>query len=197
VARADIADDAVNTAKIADGSNSPATSPMTPSEHQDQGWPGARRRPRRRRGDVDQDPGRTGRSADQPRRGRKRGPADGAVTGGKVSVPLTFGRFGDQGDGAHQRLQRRAGGATHAVNSSTGSGIAGFFESAGSDTTLVVMGNGSGELFKGFGSDGGNSEIRIENNGTLKPMTPPTPTLSLWTPAPAAAPSANCGSRGT
>lgn len=53
-------------------------------------------------------------------------------------------------------------------NTSTGSGIAAYFKSAGTDATMVVGqdATATGALFKGFGANGGNEEIRIDNDGT-------------------------------
>jgi hypothetical protein len=49
-----------------------------------------------------------------------------------------------------------------------GDEIAGWFQSRGNDTTLVVEGLGNGELFKAFGSNGGGPEFRILNDGSVE-----------------------------
>jgi hypothetical protein len=53
-------------------------------------------------------------------------------------------------------------------NTSTGAGVAGYFTSAGTDATFVLgqQATATGALFKAFGSNGGNEEIRIDGDGT-------------------------------
>ena len=53
-------------------------------------------------------------------------------------------------------------------NTSTGSGVAAYLVNSGTDATLVLgqVTGATGPLLKGFGSNGGNEEIRIENDGT-------------------------------
>jgi hypothetical protein len=56
--------------------------------------------------------------------------------------------------------------ALKAENNSTGSGIAGFFETHGIDAAVVITNNGSGEIIKGF-SSGGDLEFKVTNNGNV------------------------------
>jgi hypothetical protein len=62
----------------------------------------------------------------------------------------------------------KSGSAIYAENTSTGSGIAIWADTHGTDTTLVTRNLGSGPLFKGFGGDGGEDEFRINNNGSIE-----------------------------
>ncbi len=95
--------------------------------------------------------------------------ADGAVSGSKVSAPLAI-----TGTTAKVLEIRNssAGGVTgstlRAINSSPGSGVAGYLETAGTDATLVVINDGTGDLIKAFGSNGGSDEFHVENNGTTR-----------------------------
>jgi len=52
--------------------------------------------------------------------------------------------------------------------SGDGGGIGLYAESQGADATIVAQNNGSGWLFKGFGGNGGEDEIRINNDGSLE-----------------------------
>lgn len=55
-----------------------------------------------------------------------------------------------------------------AENRNTGSGIAGYFVTRGNDATMVLANrDGDGQLLKGFGSNGGNREIEIRNDGSM------------------------------
>ena len=58
------------------------------------------------------------------------------------------------------------GATIRAQNQSTSSGIAGYFETRGTDATLVLENKGSGPLLKGFGNNNSIEAFRIENNGT-------------------------------
>ncbi|NOX84461.1 MAG: hypothetical protein GXO86_00620 [Chlorobi bacterium] len=54
----------------------------------------------------------------------------------------------------------------YSANTGT-NGIAGYFESNGSDATMVIQQNGTtGPFLKAFGPNGGNEEIKIDNDGT-------------------------------
>ncbi len=53
-------------------------------------------------------------------------------------------------------------------NTSTGSGIAGFFQTAGTDATFVLKQNGTGHFLKAFGPDGGDEEWNVRNDGTMQ-----------------------------
>lgn len=55
-----------------------------------------------------------------------------------------------------------------AENSNTTSGVAVWANSAGADAAIVAKNTGTGALFKGFGADGGEDEIRINNNGGIE-----------------------------
>jgi len=95
--------------------------------------------------------------------------ADSAVTGPKLNTPLALGTTAPTY--ALQVSNATSGGipgaTLRALNSSTGAGIAGFFETQGSDATLILQGRGTGFLMKGFGGNGGEDELRIDNNGTV------------------------------
>ncbi len=94
--------------------------------------------------------------------------ASGAVTGTKVAVPLTLAGAATKTLELTNTYAGGIPGATlRASNSATTGGIAGFFETQGSDATIVAQGRGSGPLFKGFGGNGGEDEIRVDNNGTV------------------------------
>jgi len=95
--------------------------------------------------------------------------ANGAVNGSKIAVPLTVS------GGATTVLELSnsssggiPGSTLRAINSTTGGGIAGYLETAGTDATLVVENNGTGNLIKAFGGNGGNEEFHVENNGTIR-----------------------------
>ncbi|MDH7490504.1 MAG: hypothetical protein QHH80_13490 [Anaerolineae bacterium] len=47
-------------------------------------------------------------------------------------------------------------------------GIALHADANSADAAVVISNNGSGQLLKGFGSDGGEDEIRINNNGSIE-----------------------------
>ena len=53
-------------------------------------------------------------------------------------------------------------------NTSTSSGIAGFFQTAGTDATVVLKQQGTGYLLKGFGPNGGNQEWDVRNDGFMQ-----------------------------
>ncbi len=55
----------------------------------------------------------------------------------------------------------------HAVNTSSGTGNAGYFKSNGTGTALIIEHAGSGSLLKGYGENGGNEEINIANDGSI------------------------------
>lgn len=94
--------------------------------------------------------------------------ANAAVTGVKVAVPLALAASASKTLEVTNTYGGGIPGATlRALNSSTTSSIAGFFETQGTDATLVVQGRGSGPLLKGFGGNGGEDEFRFDNNGTL------------------------------
>lgn len=59
------------------------------------------------------------------------------------------------------------GATIRAINSNTSGGIAGYFETNGTDGTLALKNNGTGVLLKGFGANGGEDEFRFNNDGTL------------------------------
>ncbi|MCK4678975.1 MAG: hypothetical protein KAT48_12645, partial [Bacteroidales bacterium] len=59
------------------------------------------------------------------------------------------------------------GATVYAENSSTGNGIAGYFKANGSDCAFIIDQDGSGPIFKGFGSNGGQDEVRIDTDGTM------------------------------
>ncbi len=48
------------------------------------------------------------------------------------------------------------------------SGIALHADANSADATVVISNDGSGQLLKGFGGDGGEDEIRINNNGSIE-----------------------------
>jgi hypothetical protein len=52
------------------------------------------------------------------------------------------------------------------LNTTNGIAIHGYNDSA--DTTLALSNDGTGDLLKGFGSDGGEDEFRFKNNGTFQ-----------------------------
>jgi hypothetical protein len=52
--------------------------------------------------------------------------------------------------------------------SSDGGGIGLAASAQGGDAAIVAQNNGSGPLFRGFGSNGGNDEIRINNDGSIE-----------------------------
>jgi hypothetical protein len=58
------------------------------------------------------------------------------------------------------------GATVYSVNSGT-SGIGGYFESNGTDATIAMKQNGTGNFLKLFGPSGGNEELSIFNNGTI------------------------------
>ncbi len=59
-----------------------------------------------------------------------------------------------------------AGATVHSVN--TGSaGIGGYFETTGTDATIVAQQNGTGYFLKAFGPNGGNEELSISNLGII------------------------------
>ena len=61
-----------------------------------------------------------------------------------------------------------AGSALYAesLNSTNGVAMHGYNDSA--DATLVLSNDGTGDLLKGFGGDGGEDEFRFENDGTFQ-----------------------------
>jgi hypothetical protein len=61
-----------------------------------------------------------------------------------------------------------SGSALYAENLNTTNGIAihGYNDSA--DTTLALSNDGTGDLLKGFGGDGGEDEFRFKNDGTFQ-----------------------------
>lgn len=62
-----------------------------------------------------------------------------------------------------------AGAAVWAANTNTTPGGIGLWSTvAGTDASIVASNNGTGPLFKGFGWDGGEDEIRINNNGSIE-----------------------------
>ncbi|MCF8347331.1 MAG: hypothetical protein K9G61_00840 [Bacteroidales bacterium] len=52
-------------------------------------------------------------------------------------------------------------------NTSTG-GIAGYFQTAGTDATIVLKQTGSGKFLKVFGPNGGNEEWSLDNEGLMQ-----------------------------
>ncbi len=55
----------------------------------------------------------------------------------------------------------------YSANTGT-NGIAGYFESNGSDATMVIQQNGTtGPFLKAFGPNGGNEELKIDNDGKI------------------------------
>ncbi len=94
--------------------------------------------------------------------------ANGAVTGTKVALPLALAATTSKTLEVTNSYGGGIPGATlRSLNSSTGQGIAGYFETQGTDATLVVQGKGTGPLLKGFGGNGGEDELRVDNNGTV------------------------------
>ncbi len=61
-----------------------------------------------------------------------------------------------------------SGTALWVKNTNTGSGIALWAIANGTDATLISSADGSGQIFKGFGGDGGEDEFRINNNGSIE-----------------------------
>ena len=61
-----------------------------------------------------------------------------------------------------------AGAALLAQNTHATGGIGVWAQAAGNDTVIVSKNSGSGALFKGFGSDGGEDEFRVNNNGSIE-----------------------------
>jgi hypothetical protein len=59
------------------------------------------------------------------------------------------------------------GSAVFAENTNTGSGIALWAKTSGTDATAVFSNNGTGYLIKGFGGDGGEHEFAVYNNGQV------------------------------
>jgi hypothetical protein len=53
-------------------------------------------------------------------------------------------------------------------NTNTTSGIALWATANGSDASIIASNKGTGALFKGFGSDGGEDEFRVNNNGSIE-----------------------------
>jgi len=62
----------------------------------------------------------------------------------------------------------RNGTALWLENTNTGGGIALWAKTRGTDTTLVVENKGSGPFIKAFGSDGGEDEFRLNNDGSIE-----------------------------
>lgn len=60
------------------------------------------------------------------------------------------------------------GAALLAQNTNATGGIGAWAQAAGNDAAIVSKNIGSGALFKGFGSDGGEDEFRINNNGSIE-----------------------------
>jgi hypothetical protein len=56
----------------------------------------------------------------------------------------------------------------YSENTSTGSGIAGYFRTYGTDASVVITQNGTGSFLKAFGPDGGNHEIEIYEDGVIE-----------------------------
>lgn len=54
------------------------------------------------------------------------------------------------------------------VQNTVTDGIALWAEANSSDTSVVISNGGTGPLLKGFGGDGGEDEIRINNNGSIE-----------------------------
>lgn len=52
-------------------------------------------------------------------------------------------------------------------NTSTG-GIAGYFQTAGTDATIVLKQTGTGKFLKAFGPNGGNEEWSLDNSGMME-----------------------------
>ena len=57
--------------------------------------------------------------------------------------------------------------ATNTDTTATG-GIAVLATSTGGDAAIVAHNGGTGQLFKGYGNDGGDDEFRINNNGAIE-----------------------------
>jgi hypothetical protein len=53
-------------------------------------------------------------------------------------------------------------------SSGSGGGIGLAASAQGADATIVASNNGTGPLFKGFGGNGGEDEIRINNDGSIE-----------------------------
>lgn len=67
-----------------------------------------------------------------------------------------------------------------AENLSASDGIAGYFKTSGTDATVVLENlDAGGPLLKGFGQDGGNREITIQNSGSVGLFGPDGRTVSL------------------
>ncbi len=58
-----------------------------------------------------------------------------------------------------------SGAALWVENRSSANGIGEWVKARGTDSALVIENTGTGPLLKAFGNDGGEDEIRIENNG--------------------------------
>ena len=95
--------------------------------------------------------------------------ANGAVNGSKVSVPLSItGASTKVLEVTNNSGGSISGSTLRAINNSSGSGVAGYLETSGTDSTLVIKNDGTGVLVKGFGNNGGNEDFRIDNNGTIR-----------------------------
>jgi len=61
-----------------------------------------------------------------------------------------------------------AGTALWVENVNATSGIGLWASAAGNDATILASNTGTGALYKGFGSDGGEDEFRVNNNGSIE-----------------------------
>jgi hypothetical protein len=61
-----------------------------------------------------------------------------------------------------------SGSTLRAENKSTGNGVAAEFVTQGTDVTLALFSDGSGPILKGFGSDGGNSDVVLRDDGSIE-----------------------------
>lgn len=61
-----------------------------------------------------------------------------------------------------------AGTALWVENTNATSGIGLWASASGIDATIIASNTGTGALYKGFGSDGGEDEFRVNNNGSIE-----------------------------
>jgi len=106
--------------------------------------------------------------------------ADPEMTPRQAVYPVPFARSvrpgaiinqtatGERGLTVQSTGSGAAGAALWVQNTNTTSGIGLWSTVSGNDAAIIAGSNGSGAFFKGFGPDGGEDEIRINNNGSIE-----------------------------
>jgi len=97
--------------------------------------------------------------------------ASGTEYGVRAQVDSGIGLWGfsHYGNGVRaEGLGTGLDGAAFKTENVNAGGISMWAKATSSDSTIVVSNDGTGPLFKAFGSNGGNEDFIIENNGDVK-----------------------------